>query len=49
MAVMAKSAELLRTRVRWIPGVYMLADSLSETLGKWNPASLDGEEGEIRP
>ena len=30
---MAKSAELLCTKVHWIPGVYMLADSLTKRLG----------------
>ena len=33
VAVMARSAEALRTSVHWVPGMYMLADSLTKRLG----------------
>ena len=33
VAVMSKSAELLRTTVHWLPGQYMIADCLTKRLG----------------
>ena len=33
VAVMAKSAELLKTSVYWLPGQYMIADPLTKRLG----------------
>ena len=33
VAVMAKSAELLKTKVHWLPGEWMLADPLTKRLG----------------
>ena len=33
VAVMAKSAELLRTKVHWLPGEWMLTDPLTKRLG----------------
>ena len=33
VAVMAKSAELLRTKVHWVPGEWMIADPLTKRLG----------------
>ena len=33
VAVMAKSAELLRTSVHWLPGTWMIADPLTKRLG----------------
>ena len=33
VAVMAKSAELLKTKVYWLPGEWMLADPLTKRLG----------------